>query len=351
MEQQFNQDYDEISLKELLMALWKEKKWVIAITLATIILTTIYTFAIAKPVYEASSELIIKTPIKGETLSDNTRYGTFTFPTSNPIDYINFIKSSEVAKKVVTKEKLDTTISLFQKGIAIEQDKDANRFVIKTEANQAEKAAEINQVLVETFIETQRINYKSHAIEGFILEHERAIDNLNITIASKERLLKERKALLDQIKPIFTLQKSLFDDPETAAAYADKFDLDLNELSQSMLVAENAHEIYFKMEERYIETESELIDLREALFNKESRLAELQTEKQLIVNKKGTADEASILNGRVDVFADKLLIVSPAIIPQSPVAPRKALNLAIGAVLGLMIGVFVAFFVNYWKNS
>ncbi len=351
MEQQRNDQYDEISLKELLMALWTERKTIIVITVLAIVLTAVYTFFIAKPVYQASSELIIKTPKKGETLMTETLYGDYDFPTSNPLDYINFIKSSEVVKKVVAREQLDQTISAFQKGIKIEQDKDANRFVITTTANNAELAAQINQTLIDVYVETQRVNYKRYAVEKFITNYERSIAELNITIESKQRLLEERKALLDQIKPIYTLQKSLFDDPETAAAYADKFDLDLNELSQSMLVAEQAHEIYFKMEDRYVETEDELLNLREKLFNEEARLVELKAEKQLIIDKIGGADVTEILNGRVDVFADMVLVTSPAIAPQHPVAPRKVLNLAIGAVVGLMLGVFAAFFRNYWKNS
>ncbi len=351
MEQQYNEQYDEISLKELLTALWTEKKWIIAITIAVIALAGIYTFFIADTVYEASSELIIQSPKKGEVLSSATRYGAFEFPSNNPKDYINFIKSSEVVKKVVENQKIDTTIAGFQKGITIEQDKDANRFVVMTKANTAERAAEINMALVNTFIDKQRINYKKLAIDRFIMNYERSIDNLTINIESKERLLKERKALLDEIKPIYTLQKSLFNDPETAAAYADKFDLDLNELSQSMLVQENARGIYFTMESKYFETKDELINLRESLFNSKARLDELKSEKETLMQKKNTDDEQSILNGRIDVFADKILIASPAVTPQKPIAPRKALNLAIGAVLGLMLGVFVAFFVNYWKNS
>ncbi len=351
MEQQYNEQYDEISLKELLTALWTEKKWIIAITIAVIVSAGIYTFFIADTVYEASSELLIQAPKKGAALSSGTRYGTFEFPSSNPRDYINFIQSSEVARKVIEQQNIDTTVAAFQKGVDIEQDKDANRFVVKTKGKTAERAAQINTTLVNTFIETQRINYKKAAIERFIMNYERAIDNLNISIESKERLLTERKALLDDIKPIYTLQKSLFNDPQTAAAYADKFDLNLNELSQNMLVQENAHGIYFKMEEQYIETENDLINLRESLFNNEERLAELKAELEMLLQKKNTADEQSILNGRLDVFADKILVASPAIIPEKPVAPRKALNLAIGGVLGLMMGVFAAFFVNYWKNS
>ncbi len=46
-----------------------------------------------------------------------------------------------------------------------------------------------------------------------------------------------------------------------------------------------------------------------------------------------------------------IMVVSPAIVPDRPVAPKKALNLAIAMVLGLMVGVFTVFFIDYWKNS
>ena len=46
-----------------------------------------------------------------------------------------------------------------------------------------------------------------------------------------------------------------------------------------------------------------------------------------------------------------IMVVSPAIVPEIPVAPRKALNVAISTVLGLMVGVFTVYFLDYWKNS
>ena len=46
-----------------------------------------------------------------------------------------------------------------------------------------------------------------------------------------------------------------------------------------------------------------------------------------------------------------IMVVSPAIVPDRPVAPRKALNVAIAMVLGLMMGVFIVFFASYWKES
>lgn len=348
MEQQHYEQYDEISLKELIIALWDGKKWIIGFTLLAIALAAIYSFAIAKPVYEVTSELVIQKPVE-----EPTRYGVYTFPSENPADYINSIKSGDVIKQVIAQHQLDTTVASFQKNITIANDakQEESRFLITTTGNSAETAARVNNDLVQTFITSQRVKYKGYAIDRFIINYERSIDNTQLAIESKMRLLVEREALLKEIQPIYTLQKSLFNDPETAAAYADKFDLDLSQLSQSMLVEENARDIYLKMEEKYIELKDELISLKESLYTSNIKYQELLKEREAVTANLAKGDYAEILNGEVDVFADKVLVVSPAFEPQKPVAPRKALNLAIGAVLGFMIGVFVAFFINYWKKA
>lgn len=44
-------------------------------------------------------------------------------------------------------------------------------------------------------------------------------------------------------------------------------------------------------------------------------------------------------------------VVSPAYAPQSPVEPRKKLNIAVAGVLGLMASCFLVFFLHYWETS
>ena len=49
--------------------------------------------------------------------------------------------------------------------------------------------------------------------------------------------------------------------------------------------------------------------------------------------------------------ASNIRIVDPAEVPNRPVRPRKALNLALGSLMGLVLGVGLAFFQEYLDNS
>ncbi|MBM3149783.1 MAG: hypothetical protein FJZ88_07150, partial [Chloroflexi bacterium] len=59
------------------------------------------------------------------------------------------------------------------------------------------------------------------------------------------------------------------------------------------------------------------------------------------------ADEVRIA---AQVDKDEVRIVSLAEVPAQPVAPKKAMNIAIAGVLGLMVGVFGAFVMEYFAG-
>ncbi len=338
---------DEISLKELILILWNGKKMIIGITIGCIILSIIYTFFIVKPVYEATSEIIVQ-----PTAEVATRYGTYTFPSENPKDYINYIRSNDVLVRVIEEEGLDITIKNIKDKIKINREgEDTVRFLITTSSNTAESAVTINKKLIEKFILTQRIMYKRYAIEQFVDYYNRSLDESILSIESQERLLRERQELLKAIPPIYTLQKSLFSDPKTAAAYADKFDLDLNELSQAMLVEEYAKGVYLRLEEICINTEEGLIDSRESLYNTQEKLKDLKEEQKNIELALKNNDFSLVFNNKADVFKNKVIVASPAVESKKPIKPRKVINLIIGAVLGGILGVFITFGLAYWKNN
>ncbi len=61
--------------------------------------------------------------------------------------------------------------------------------------------------------------------------------------------------------------------------------------------------------------------------------------------------EEARLGESAQVGQTSISVISRAVVPESPVGPRKMLNMAIAAVLGCMMGVFWVFFADFWRKS
>lgn len=77
---------EEIDLRELIMALWKQKVMIISISLIASILAGLYSVFILSPVYETRLNIVISMP---ETY--NTKYGEYKLPITTNQQYINLI--------------------------------------------------------------------------------------------------------------------------------------------------------------------------------------------------------------------------------------------------------------------
>jgi len=351
-QKQMINEYDEISLKELILNIWNERVLIILITSLVLIATIFYTFVVITPAYKSATELLIKSPE-----SVGTRYGTYSFPTGNINDYIQYINSNAVVDKVIKQNGLDQigengmSNQSFRDKVTISQDEESNRFKIAFEYNDPDITYQVNKDLVDTYMKTIRMKYKENAVNQFIYDYEVNIDNLQNSIEREETLMKENKALLDSITPIYTLQKLLFSDPTAAAAYAEEFNLDISDISENVMTQEYVNGNYFSLESKYLDNKTNLISLRESLDRKQKFYDELVEEKSLINQYKSTEQEDNILNGKMDVMRDNIIVISEAHYSDVPVSPNKLLNLAIGLVLGVMLGVFAGLFKAYWKNS
>ena len=350
MQESNNTSYenDEISLKELIQSIWDERKLISLITAVVVLISAVYTFFIATPVYEATSELMIQTP-----KDVATRFGTYTFPSENINDYIQYIYSNDVVDKVIKQNQMDITRASFKKMISVKFDPEdkTNLFSVVVSADDTELAKSINDDLINQYLKSIRITYKRNALENFITSYEMSIDNLEESIRQQESILEETKALMDTVKPIYTLQKALFADPKSAAVYADQLNLDLASLSEHVMTEEYVNGNYFSLESQYLEKKSTLINTKEALSQKKKFYEELLNERNLVNQASSENMPEKILNGRMDVLSQNISILSRAYEPERAISPRKALNLALGLVLGIMLGVFMGLFRAYWRQN
>ncbi|NDL66409.1 Wzz/FepE/Etk N-terminal domain-containing protein [Anaerotalea alkaliphila] len=344
--QQHEHEYDEISIKELILAVWGQRKVVVAVAALVFALAAVYAFAFNSPSYESSTGLIMKAPKEIVT-----RYGSYTFPSENIGDYTNYIYSTDVARRLIGKHQLGMTEEQFNRMVQVDLVKDSNQFAIKVSHEDPETAYTLNKDLVDAFIQNLRIAFKTNAVRTFSSEMETETARLENEIRVQEKILVGLTEVLESVEPVYTLQRLLVSDPVTAAQVANRFNLDLASLSDDRMVEEFANENYFLVQAQALEVQTALVKLREEQANKQLLKQELVEEQQLLTELLDTPKEGEILNGKLDVLANNLLITSPPILPQSPVGTGKMLILAIGAVLGAMMGLFVGFFLHYWKNS
>jgi len=89
-ENQQNVQYNEneIDLKELFMALWKQKILIISFALIAAILAGIFSMFILSPVYDTKLNIVISMPEKY-----TTKYGEYKLPITTNDQYINLITS------------------------------------------------------------------------------------------------------------------------------------------------------------------------------------------------------------------------------------------------------------------
>lgn len=338
-------EYDEVNFKDLIIAIINERRTIAIITFAALLLSTFYTFFIIDPIYEATSELMIKAPTPVET-----RYGTYTFPSENINDYIQYIYSNEIIDRVIKKNNLGVDRSSFKKMVKVKFDAKAesNRFEVTISNTDPILAKSINDDLITQYVQSLRVTYKKNALEHFINAFEINMDSLQQSIDQLEAVSKETQELMDTMEPIYTLQKALFADPKTAAAYADTLNLKLSDLSEHVMVEEYINENYFSLQNKVVDYKTQLIGYRESLMKQKRLYEELVREKEQ-TNQSESMEK--ITNGRLDVFSTNLSVVSPAYTPEKAISPRKAYNIALGLILGLITGVLIALFKSYWKSN
>ncbi len=420
--------YDEISLRELIETILKQKKLIISITTILVLISAIVSFFIMQPVYEAETVLMAsqivdrvrsserQEGIEGilDTISD---YPQMTIET-----YKQQIKSSIILDETIKELKLDdqgiTRISL-SNAIELATIKDTNLITIKVKNTDRELATQIANTLSRKFINfisdkmqeqaskssnfiEQQLEIEKKKLDEALLEHKnflalpRGVNELSKEIASKLTLLTNFKTDLtkqsvneQQIRAKLTqaeeelkktsdkviLSKSLSDEPYMTQIVNENINGESRDLFNVSIEVEEKNNNYYSLQSIISNLKISLAEstaiqqnLKAQIENEQKQLdslqvelAEKQHEQKLILRRLNLAQstydaftkkfEESRIAQSSTIGDSSIIIISPAVEPTNPVAPNKALNVAIAGVLGIMLGMFIAFFREYWKNS
>ncbi|AFK86484.1 MULTISPECIES: YveK family protein [Thermoanaerobacterium] len=303
---------EEISLRELLEIIWKWRRTIAIITIASVLIAGLLSFFVIKPTYEATTTISVSdiTPQTG-FFGSNT---TVVLPNQNSND-----------GSMIQSDTADKDLSYLLSSILKYQDMTVNTY--KEEVTNP-------QVLLDT-IKQLKLDPKRYTLDNFKNEIDvQTIDNTNlITITVKEK------------------------DPKLAAKIADAIAANF----KSYIVSRNNRQT------------DKLIATIESLINLQNSKIETATNALNSTNPANKAEyeqnqtKLNLLKSTRDIMMEKynmlqlvkasnlgeqgIMVTSKAIVPDKPVSPKKSLNIAIAFILGLMVSVFVVFFAEYWKST
>lgn len=299
-------DYEEISLKELIILLIKGWKWIVSTTIITTVLALIFTLGFKPVVYESNSHFNINIPT-----SVQTPFGVYTLPSTKVADYTVYLATDEVLRDVIESLDLEISVESLKNSVHFTYDNSQGANLVQTTVSfdDPQLAAQIHKSWLEHYQLFVEKTYKLSALETLKSQN---INDYNSLIIEQTNLIDELSAL-QSYKETLSYTKGV-----------------------SELESADNHLYYL-------------------VLNRESALAIRNYQIDILKNRKQSDLEA--LNN-MDAQTSDLVILEPAIIlplsievPSSPLDSGLLLNASIGLVLGAMVAVFIVFFINYWKSE
>jgi succinoglycan biosynthesis transport protein ExoP len=365
-----------------------------------LIISGIVSFYVLEPTYEAKAVLSVEKYIIPTTANSGLAGLVDVALKSADVTtqtYVSLAKATNTLEKVMDKLQIDAQklpVRVLSGRISVQNVKDTDLLEITVKDNNAQRAANIANTLALELTKSAVKNYEEKGLNNKALLEKQAKAELEIL----ENQQAELKKFLQQSDSVIELEAELntalvlLSDLQNRETYLR---IEINKATIMIeTIEEQLADIPIKIELKDQElTREELnpvyIELKKELELNKALVAQLQAEQKSVLEE--TASISNTINELQITLADKKLkqehlqlnleaakdnylllvnkreeleyieamnngngplrVVSMASVPQVPVAPKKALNLAVAGCLGLMLGVFVVLFRSYWVNS
>jgi len=263
---------EEINLREYINVLLKRKGVIILIFLIAVITTALLSFFILKPVYEASTILMISKP-KYQVELEPKIQTQFT-PEVSLATYESLIKDIEIEEKVITKLNLDQppyelTPDSLQKMITIESLKNTSLIKLNLQAGDPKLVKDIANVWAELFIEKNKgLNLQeSKEAQGFIEEQLKISDQNLSKIEEEIREFNETNKIDAMDKEITEKLKKIMEDESRLA------DAKITIKKEEANIRRTFQQLLQKRVECY---QSKKADLELSIFKEKTNLIQIQ---------------------------------------------------------------------------
>ncbi|WP_117168475.1 Wzz/FepE/Etk N-terminal domain-containing protein [Paraliobacillus sediminis] len=305
---------EEISLREIIYILW-QGKWVITIiTIVALLISILYSFILAAPVYSGD----VKVSVNNVSSVPETVQPVIDELTKPEI-FEQTMKSSNVLGKVIEEAQLDLSIEQLQSKLEVElpEGETDNFIVISLKGEDRDQIKSVVDHAITLTKEEMKVNFRSRLT---LLEEEYQLN-----------MEQENKNINEAVQD--------FNDIQAAEGLPALLLFQQNN-SDGQYIIEINEEILNKF--------NDLDKMEQVNYEKiNSEIENLTSLYGFYSNKYDEIRSVSMLN-IVDISIN---VLSDTYVPNDPISPNKLLNIAITLVLGLMIGVGVVFFRDYLKED
>lgn len=273
---------------------------------------------------------------------------------------------------------------LTQEYVAFLTQKTTERMALSVEFIEQQLEAQQQQLTsalqeLQGFLEKQggprELEAELEAKLSLLTELKAQLTRLDIDIAARRAAIATAQERLAGLSPVLVVKKSLADDTLLHQVVAAETEASALETAGLELQSEELNPTYLALEENLNLLLQELAQLESSRTETQRAITDIQKELEFLqvelasrqVEQEQLQQQVEIYKHNVELFNAKyaetmtaqslqageaaVMVVSSAQEPQTPVGPRKMLNVALAGVLGLMVGVFAAFFKEYWVST
>ena len=302
------QEFEEISLRDLILLLLRGWKLIVATTLVSLVIAIGVFFTLNVTTYTATSQVRL-------TFSPdyNSKYGSYTMPWSKVEDFINLLKEDTFIDRLSSVSELDSNQLKTSLNYIPVNTNDFTMSVSGPISNEASEIANRAKESVEIYQDYVSFIVSRHMFSTFDSSFRSKLVDLQESKTDKQKMLTYFETELNNTTPL----------------------LNNNVVNP---VFSNLSANFVQMKTSIAEIDFLIDEINEHLKEVENNLNNLSSIESFITNK------PNIDGPRVSfVFSDISLTKTQRYNAKS--------LFPISTILGAMLGVFLVFFKNYWTNS
>lgn len=380
---------DEVDLRDYVNVLLRRWKLIVTITGVAVLIAGLFSF-LSAPVYEASAGVLI-TRTRAEIVFE-PKYRTVLEEDvrTRHEALVGLVKSSSVATDVI--EQLGEQLRPEERRVTgmlnrVEVAEQGDLLKIGVKSSDPQKAADIanawgtsyeryinglytgiaqspEEIRAQADSARQEYELKQEAWEEFVQDNR--MDELRRHISDKE-LLCDLKSFRAHLESGETGSATATADNLAAMVFQARafsglpsnMEMSMEELSGLEVTPADVGALIATLEDRSgtpagrsVEAlRQEILELRAELEQESAREQELRHARDLAWDTYSTlASKAEEVSVATHVEGAVVRVAAPAVLPESPVAPRRLMNMGIALVLGAVVSVLAAFAVEYFSR-